>query len=42
MYNTFRRILKTSLYYRVKHKSLEMLQSLYTNSCYQSCAELLR
>ena len=28
-YNTFRRFLKTSLYYRVKHRSLEMLQILY-------------
>jgi len=28
-YNIFRRLLKTSLYYRVKHKSLKMLQLLY-------------
>jgi len=28
-YNMFRRLLKTSLYYRVKHKSLKMLQLLY-------------
>jgi len=28
-YNTFRRLLKISLYYRVKNKSLKMLQLLY-------------
>jgi len=28
-YNIFLRLLKTSPYYRVKHKSLKMLQLLY-------------
>jgi len=28
-YNTFRLLLKTSLYYGVKHKSIKMLQLLY-------------
>jgi len=35
--NTFRNFLKTSLHYRVKHKSLKMLQPLYQLLMTQLC-----
>jgi len=39
-YNISRHFLKTSLRYRVEHKSFKMLQLLY-QAWWQSCAELL-